>query len=183
MKFELTYDIEKLLLEVIEKEVCSLGMAIECLQANHLKLSGKTSEENLHILSKGLTPYGIKIEDGDRMDLLAQIKSLIKKYVKGDYDRNVSISKMLSEETGYSYSYLSNHFTSQTFTTIENFYVLIRIEKVKELLMDDDRTLSDIAYSLNFSSVPHLSSQFKKVTGLTITQYLKIRNNTINTIN
>lgn len=181
MKFELTYDVDNLVTEVINRTVSSLGIEVESVQGNLIILSENIPDEKVKELSASLNPFGIKIKDGGKMDLLAQIKALIKKYVHGGFNRNISISKMLSEELGYSYSYLSNHFTSQTFTTIENFYVLIRIEKVKELLMDGERTLSDIAYSLNFSSVPHLSSQFKKVTGLTITQYLKIRNNTVKT--
>ncbi len=177
MKLELIYDVDKMLLEVVKRTAGPLGLEVESIQDNTVKVSDDAGD-NLSKLSRELEPYGIIIEQGDKTDLLAQIKILIKKYVKGEYDRNVSISKMLSGELGYSYSYLSNHFTSKTFTTIENFYVLIRIEKVKELLADEKRTLSDIAYRLNFSSVPHLSSQFKKVTGLTVTQYLKYRNNT-----
>ena len=183
MKLELIYDVDKLVLEVVKRTVGSLGLEVESIQENSVKLSGNTGNKELRELAMALEPYGIIIEQGDETDLLVQIKILIKKYVRGEYDRNVSISKMLSEALGYSYSYLSNHFTSRTFMTIENFYVLIRIEKVKELLNDGQNTLSDIAYTLNFSSVSHLSGQFKKVTGLTITQYLKIRNNTIDTVN
>lgn len=183
MKLELIYDVDKIVLEVVKRTVGSLGMEVESIQDNSVKLSGDVGANNLCELSKALEPYGIIIEQREKADLLAQIKILIKKYVRGEYDRNISISKMLSKELGYSYSYLSNHFTSKTFTTIENFYVLIRIEKVKELLAGENRTLSDIAYRLNFSSVPHLSSQFKKVTGLTITQYLKYRNKTESTTN
>jgi AraC-like DNA-binding protein len=182
VKLELTYDIERVLLEVVKRSMDSMEIQVEGIDVDSVTLSKEIEDRELRSLSKRLAPYGIKINTEKPLSLLDQIKALIKKYVRGDYDRNISISKMLSEELGYSYSYLSNHFTSKTFTTIENFYVLIRIEKVKELLMQEDKTLSDIAFSLNFSSVPHLSGQFKKVTGLTITQYLKIRNNTINTI-
>lgn len=183
MKLELTYDIEKVLLEVVKRTVEVLGLEVEFIQDNYVKLSEDVSSERLKEIAKILATYGIIMGQEDKLDLLVQIKSLIKKYVQGDYDKNVPISTMLSQELGYSYSYLSNHFTSKTFTTIENFYILIRIDRVKELLVEEDRTLSDIAYRLNFSSVPHLSSQFKKVTGLTTTQYLKIKKNTINTIN
>lgn len=182
MKFEFTYEVEKVVMEVVKRTMDSMDIPVERIHEDSIILSGEIEDKEMQALSKGLAPYGIKINTGNTLSLLDQIKALIKKYVRGDYDRNISISKMLSEELGYSYSYLSNHFTSKTFTTIENFYVLIRIEKVKELLMQEDKTLSDIAFSLNFSSVPHLSGQFKKVTGLTTTQYLKIRNNTINTI-
>lgn len=182
MKIELTFDIERVVLEVVKRTMDSMHIQVERIHEDSVTLSRQIGDTELQIVSQRLAPYGIKVNAGNTLSLLDQIKALIKKYVRGDYDRNISISKMLSEELGYSYSYLSNHFTSKTFTTIENFYVLIRIEKVKELLVQQDKTLADIAFSLNFSSVPHLSGQFKKVTGLTITQYLKIRNNTINTI-
>ncbi|RRQ50661.1 AraC family transcriptional regulator [Maribacter algicola] len=183
MKFELTYEVDKVVKELVKRTMDSLEIKVERIHEDLVVLSTEIEEKDLKKLSDHLAAYGIKIQRGNSISLLEQIKSLIKRYVHGEYDGNVSISKMLSDELGYSYSYLSNHFTSKTFTTIENFYVLIRIEKVKELLMDEEKTLSDIAYSLNFSSVPHLSAQFKKVTGLTITQYLKIRNNSINTFN
>lgn len=182
MKFELTYDIEKLVLEVMKISIGSMGVEVVGIHENGVILSGEMEDKQLKALSNSLASYGIQISKSNTISLLDQIKALIKKYVCGDYDRNSSLSKILSDELGYSYSYLSNHFTSRTFTTIENFYVLIRIEKVKELLLQKEKTLADIAYSLNFSSVPHLSGQFKKVTGLTITQYVKIRNNTINSM-
>lgn len=181
MKFELTYEVDKVVMEVVKKTMDSLEIQVDRIHEDSVILPRQIEDKDFKKLSNALNSYGIKIQKVNSLPLLEQIKALIKKYVRGEHDRNVPISKMLSEELGYSYSYLSNHFTSKTFTTIENFYVLIRIEKVKELLLDKDNTLSDIAYSLNFSSVPHLSGQFKKVTGLTITQFLKIRDNAITT--
>ncbi|MDC6389001.1 AraC family transcriptional regulator [Maribacter sp. PR1] len=183
MKFEFSYDGKKLVSEVFKRTINSLGMEVKSINEGTIELKGDIDSESSEKLADELAPFGISVNCGESKDLLGQIKSLIKKYVHDESYRDVALSSLLSKGLGFSYSYLSNHFTSKTFTTIENFYILIRIEKVKDLLLHEEKTLSDIAYSLNFSSVPHLSGQFKKVTGLTITQYLKFRNNTINTTN
>ena len=138
-------------------------------------LSEEISEEKLKVLTDKLNDFGIEIKSKDSFDLVNEIKLLIKKMVQNGITKNVKMSDFLSTELGFSYPYLSNQFSIKTYTSIENFYILVRIEKVKEMVLLENAKLSEIAYELNFSSVPHLSNQFKKVTGLTITQYLKFR--------
>lgn len=175
MEYSFIYDPEKLVNEVFQKTMVAAGVDFEILQDGTIKLPENLSDEKLKSISEELEGFGIKIQTKENRDIVEEIKIYIKKMVYEGDIRNVKISESLSNQLGFSYPYLSNLFSSKTFTSIENFYILVRIEKVKELVLLDNTSLSEIAHDLNFSSVPHLSNQFKKVTGLTITQYLKFR--------
>ena len=175
MEYSFIYNPEKLVNEVFQKTMVAAGVDFEILQDGTIKLPENLSNEKLKSISEELEGFGIKIQTKENRDIVEEIKIYIKKMVYEGDIRNVKISESLSNQLGFSYPYLSNLFSSKTFTSIENFYILVRIEKVKELVLLDTTSLSEIAHDLNFSSVPHLSNQFKKVTGLTITQYLKFR--------
>ncbi|SFR51506.1 MULTISPECIES: helix-turn-helix domain-containing protein [Maribacter] len=175
MEYSFIYNPEKLVNEVFQKTMVAAGVDFEILQDGTIKLPENLSDEKLKSISEELEGFGIKIQTKENRDIVEEIKIYIKKMVYEGDIRNVKISESLSNQLGFSYPYLSNLFSSKTFTSIENFYILVRIEKVKELVLLDNTSLSEIAHDLNFSSVPHLSNQFKKVTGLTITQYLKFR--------
>ena len=88
---------------------------------------------------------------------------------------HVNFSDFLSSELNHDYSYLSHLFSMVEGTTIEKYMILQRIEKVKELLVYDELTVNEISYKLGYSSVAHLSRQFKSVTGLTPSHYKKVR--------
>ena len=175
MEYSFIYNPEKLVNEVFQKTMVAAGVDFEILQDGTIKLPENLSDEKLKSISEELEGFGIKIQTKENRDIVEEIKIYIKKMVYEGDIRNVKISESLSNQLGFSYPYLSNLFSSKTFTSIENFYILVRIEKVKELVLLDNTSLSEVAHDLNFSSVPHLSNQFKKVTGLTITQYLKFR--------
>jgi len=175
MEYSFIYNPEKLVNEVFQKTMVAAGVDFEILQDGTIKLPENLSDEKLKSISEELEGFGIKIQTKENRDIVEEIKIYIKKMVYEGDIRNVKISESLSNQLGFSYPYLSNLFSSKTFTSIENFYILVRIEKVKELVLLDNTSLNEIAHDLNFSSVPHLSNQFKKVTGLTITQYLKFR--------
>ncbi|MGJ8716160.1 MAG: helix-turn-helix domain-containing protein [Maribacter stanieri] len=175
MEYSFIYNPEKMVNEVFQKTMVAAGVDFEILQDGTIKLPENLSDEKLKSISEELEGFGIKIQTKENRDIVEEIKIYIKKMVYEGDIRNVKISESLSNQLGFSYPYLSNLFSSKTFTSIENFYILVRIEKVKELVLLDNTSLSEIAHDLNFSSVPHLSNQFKKVTGLTITQYLKFR--------
>ncbi|WP_166638593.1 helix-turn-helix domain-containing protein [Maribacter spongiicola] len=161
--------------EVFRKTMVAVGVDFEMLQDGTIKLPNDLSEEKFAIISSRLEGYGIKIQTKENRDIVEEIKIYIKKMVYEGDIRDVKISELLTNQLGFSYPYLSNLFSSKTFTSIENFYILVRIEKVKDLVLLENTSLGEIAHDLNFSSVPHLSNQFKKVTGLTITQYMKFR--------
>ncbi|WP_299322765.1 AraC family transcriptional regulator [uncultured Maribacter sp.] len=175
MEYSFIYSPEKMVNEVFRRTMFSAEVDFEILQDGTIKLPEDLSDEKLKSIQIELEGFGIKIQTKENRDVVEEIKIYIKKMVYEGDIRNVKMSESLSDKLGFSYPYLSNLFSSKTFTSIENFYILVRIEKVKELVLLENTSLSEIAYDLNFSSVPHLSNQFKKVTGLTITQYLKFR--------
>ncbi|WP_282075854.1 helix-turn-helix domain-containing protein [Maribacter aquivivus] len=175
MEYSFIYNPEKMVNEVFRKTMVAAGVNFEMLQDGTIKLPKDLSDEKLTFISSQLEGFGIKIQTKENRDIVEEIKIYIKKMVYEGDIRNVKISELLSKQLGFSYPYLSNLFSSKTFTSIENFYILVRIEKVKDLVLLENTSLGEIAHDLNFSSVPHLSNQFKKVTGLTITQYIKFR--------
>ncbi|HNB55397.1 MAG TPA: AraC family transcriptional regulator, partial [bacterium] len=120
-----------------------------------------------------LTQNGFELLEDKRAKIVEEIKNQIVIYVqKNDVEnKNIKLSVLLSRTIGRDYSYLSGLFSSVEGITIERFLILQKIEKVKEWLAYDDRTLSEISYKLGYSSVPHLSKQFKQITGLTPTEF------------
>jgi AraC-like DNA-binding protein len=175
MEYSFIYNPEKMVNEVFRKTMVAAGVDFEMLQDGTIKLPEGVSNEKLTSISMELEGFGIKIQTKENRDIVEEIKIYIKKMVYEGDIRNIKISELLTNQLGFSYPYLSNLFSSKTFTSIENFYILVRIEKVKDLVLLENTSLGEIAHDLNFSSVPHLSNQFKKVTGLTITQYIKFR--------
>ncbi|RYG40710.1 MAG: AraC family transcriptional regulator, partial [Chitinophagaceae bacterium] len=107
--------------------------------------------------------------------IIDDIKKLIRDYIAlGIESQQVNFSTFITQKIHYDYSYLSDLFSSIEGKTIEQYFLLQRIEKVKELLVYDQLSLTEISYQTGFSSVHHLSSQFKKLTGLTPTHFKKI---------
>ncbi|TDS12030.1 AraC family transcriptional regulator [Maribacter caenipelagi] len=175
MEYNFIYNPEKMVNEVFRKTMIAAEVDFEMLQDGTFRLPEDVSDEKLKSIQVELEGFGIKVQTKENRDIVEEIKIYIKKMVYEGDIRNVKISELLTNQLGFSYPYLSNLFSSKTFTSIENFYILVRIEKVKDLVLLEHTSLSEIAHDLNFSSVPHLSNQFKKVTGLTITQYIKFR--------
>ena len=114
--------------------------------------------------------------------MVDQIKAIIAEYVDDNSNIKINLSDYLSKKLNYDYSYLSSYFSAMQANTIERFTINLKIEKVKEMLVLDDLTLTQIADKLNYSSVAHLSNQFKKVTGLPASHFKKLRNTRRKTI-
>lgn len=129
-------------------------------------------------IEDALTPLGFELIDDKRAQTIEKIKTIIIELIhKHDSDLKENLSDLLSNELNHDYSYLSNLFSEVEGTTIEKYFIAQKIEKVKELLVYDELTLSEIAYKLNYSSVAYLSNQFKKITGLTPSHFKKIKEN------
>ncbi len=128
------------------------------------KFDGKLRKVGLELLEK---KKGIMIE---------KMKKVMIDYVyKHDSKADVKFSVHLSKEMGLSYTYLANFFSEVEATTIEQYIIALKIERVKELILFEEDTFSEIAYKLNYSSSAHLSSQFKKVTGLTPSHFKALK--------
>jgi AraC family transcriptional regulator len=126
-------------------------------------------------IEAALQKVGFELIDGRVNKLIEEIKQRVMRYLNlGMDNENLKLSSFITQQIPYDYSYLSDLFSSVEGKTIEHYFILQRIEKVKELLVYDQLSLTEISYQTGFSSVHHLSSQFKKVTGLTPSHFKKI---------
>lgn len=128
-------------------------------------------------INKKLKEYGFELLEGKNQQLVEQIKTLLINYVQNleEAEDTPKVSEYLSEKLHQNYSSLSSAFSESEATTIEKYLIHLKIERVKELLSYGELTLSEIAWKLNYSSVAHLSNQFKKITGMSVTDYKKVR--------
>jgi len=142
------------------------------VQMGKVILKNDVPEKQLETLEKNLNGAGFEIIKSRTLQLVEQIKTIIFDYVYNTpVDKSVNFSTLLTSEINLDYNYLSNLFPSVENTTIEHYLINIKIERVKELLVYDEKTLSEIAWEMGYSSIAHLSGQFKKITGFTPTYF------------
>jgi len=157
-------------------ELDKLSIKPLSIELGEVELSEAISEEQKQSLSQGLHTLGFELIDDRKSKVIEKIKNLIVDLVHNkDNDLKTNLSHYLSTSVGHEYSALSNLFSEVEGMTIEQYFISQKIEKVKELLMYNELSLSEIAYQLNYSSVSHLSRQFKKVTGLTPTFFRNLK--------
>ncbi|QNL48551.1 helix-turn-helix domain-containing protein [Olivibacter sp. SDN3] len=135
------------------------------------------SDDELNVLRDKLEEVGFELLDDRKQQLVEKVKNLLIGQIHGSEDivMKINFSAFLQEALRIDYSYLSALFSQTEGITIEQFVILQRIERAKELLIYNEFTLSEIAYKLGYSSVQHLSTQFKKVTGLTPSHFKSIK--------
>jgi len=144
-----------------------------------IHLANELNENQKKSLSDTLKNIGFEIIDSHMSGLIEKIKQYVIQKARFEVEvkeKKINLSNYLSDKLHYEYTHLSSVFSSVEGRTIENFYIEHRIEKAKELLIYGAMTLSEIAYELDYSSTAHLSSQFKKITGLTPSYFKKNRN-------
>jgi AraC-like DNA-binding protein len=140
--------------------------------------------EQLKLLKERLKCADLELMDDKKAQLIEKIKGVIIEMIHYEEELpKVKFSVYLSKKLNHNYTYLANLFSETEGTTIEHFMILHKIEKVKELIMYNDLNLSEIAWKLHYSSVAHLSHQFKKVTGLTPSFFKKLKNQKRKSIN
>jgi AraC-like DNA-binding protein len=164
-------------IKVVQEELVGLGYKIASIELGEVILEEPLSEMDTDRIREKLTQNGFELIDDKKGLIINRIKTLIIEYIHYDREKPdyVNLSDYLAREAGYDYSYLSNLFSSVEGQTIEHYLILQKIEKVKELLVYGEMTLNEISYQLGYSSVQHLSQQFKKITGLTPSHFKKIR--------
>ncbi|HBX45120.1 helix-turn-helix domain-containing protein [Limibacterium fermenti] len=163
---------------VVQNEICKVGIGIKDIQLGEVTLEKELSDEERLVLDARLTELGFVLIDNKKSRIIEKIKNIIIHYIHyGANDTKSNLSNILSTELHHDYSYLSNLFSEEEGTTIEKYSIAQRIEKVKELLVYDELSLSEIAYRLNYSSLGYLSNQFKKVTGVTPSRFKQIKEN------
>jgi YesN/AraC family two-component response regulator len=158
---------------VVEQQLKALHFSYEKVELGEITLQVPPMEEQFNSLKQELHRLGFELLDDRKTALVSKIKSCIIQYVHCEDEAvlNKKISAILAEKLEADYNYLSSLFSSIEGLTIEKYVILQRIERVKELLTYNELSLNEIADRLCYSSVQHLSQQFKKVTGLTPSQY------------
>lgn len=161
---------------VVKNELEKLGFLPMKIILGEVELEKDIDEDEKSIINNHLQTFGFTLIDDKRSRVIEKIKNIIIDLVHHqDIDIKTKLSDMLSSKLHHDYNYLSNLFSEVEGTTIEKYFIAQKIEKVKELLVYDELTLSEIAFRLNYSSVAYLSNQFKKVTGLTPSFFKQIR--------
>jgi len=161
---------------VVKAELKKLGVHYVAVDLGEADIKDDISEQQLAELDIALRKSGLELMDDKKSLLVERIKMVIIELVHYTEDQiKINLSDYLAEKLNHNYTYLSNLFTEVKGTTIEKFYLAHKIEKVKELLVYDELSLTEIAYKLHYSSVAHLSNQFKKITGLTPSHFKQLK--------
>jgi AraC-like DNA-binding protein len=161
---------------VVKTELKKLGLHYTTVELGEAEVGEDLSQEQLEHLNIALKKTGLELMNDNKTILVEKIKTIIIELIHyNDEQIKINLSDYLSEKLNHNYTYLSNLFSEVKGTTIEKFYLSHKIEKVKELLVYDELNLTEIAYKLHYSSVAHLSNQFKKMTGLTPSHFKNLR--------
>ena len=163
---------------VVKTALEDLGIDSIKVELGEIVTREDVSDDEKKKLNHELKKVGLELLEKKQGVLIEKIRKVMVDYVyKSDDKPNIKFSVLLSEELNYSYTYLANFFSEIEATTIEQFIISMKIERAKELILFGDDTLSEIADKLHYSSVAHLSNQFKKVTGLTPTHFKNLKEN------
>jgi AraC family transcriptional regulator len=164
---------------VVRQELDKMQLGYKNIQLGEVELTEQPSNEKINDLNTRLKLLGFELLDDKKSTLVEKIKSSIIHLIHGTEaeELNKKLSVLLSEKLNLDYHYISGLFSSIEGMTIEKYVILQRIEKAKELLMYAELTLSEIADQLGYSSVQHLSQQFKKTTGLTPSHFKSLKKN------
>jgi AraC-like DNA-binding protein len=164
---------------VVQQELEKLDIPYAKIDLGDVEMEKAPAPEKLEVLGKQLHALGFELLDDKKTTLVEKLKTTVIRLIHGNENEtlNTKLSVYLQEALQVDYHYLSTLFSSTEGLTIEKYVILQRIERVKELLQYDEMNLSEIADSLGYSSVQHLSQQFKKVTGLTPTSYRQLKEN------
>lgn len=161
---------------VVKNELEKLGLEYIYVKIGEADVIGNLQSEQIEQLDLALKKSGLELMDNKKSILVEKIKTAIIELVHYTEEQiKVNLSDYLSERLNYDYTYLANLFSEVKGITIEKFYLTHKIEKVKELIVYDELSLSEIAYKMHYSSVAHLSNQFKKITGLTPTHFRNLK--------
>ena len=161
---------------VVKSELEKLGVEYIYVKIGEADVIGNLQPEQLSQLDIELKKSGLQLMDNRKSVLVEKIKNTIIELVHYTEEQiKVNLSDYLSNKLNYDYTYLANLFSEVKGITIEKFYLTHKIEKVKELIVYDELNLSEIAYKMHYSSVAHLSNQFKKITGLTPSHFKTLK--------
>ena len=176
MKLYIKYMVSIRCKMVVKDELKKLGLHYVSVDLGEIEIVEDLSADQREQFKHALRRSGLELMDDNKAILIEKIKNVIVEMVHyTEAPLKINFSDYLAEKLQYDYTYLSNLFSEVVGTTIEHFVIAHKIERVKELIVYDELNLTEISYLLNYSSVAHLSNQFKKVTGLTPSHFKKLR--------
>lgn len=168
---------------MVKEQLQLLGLQHSNIELGTVELKERLTDEQREKLSIALLKSGLELMDDKKMVLIEKIKNVIIELVHyTDELPKMNFSDFLSEKLGYDYTYMANTFSEVKGITIEKYIIEHKIERVKELLLYNELNLTEISYLMNYSSIAHLSNQFKKVTGLTPTFFKNLKDKKRKTI-
>lgn len=168
---------------VVKEELKKLGLHFILVDLGEIEIMEDISDIQRNELKLALLTSGLELMDDKRAVLIEKVKTVIIEMVHySDELPKINYSDYISEKLDYDYTYLSNLFSEVKGITIQQFIIIHKIERVKELLLYNEMNLTEISHKLQYSSVAHLSNQFKKITGLTPSEFKRLKFKHRNTI-
>ncbi len=167
----------------VKDELKKLGLHFIVVDLGEVEIMEKISAEQREVLKVRLHDSGFELMDDRKAVLIEQIKNVIIEMVHHTEETiKINFSVFLSEKLNHDYTYLANLFSEVQGTTIEQFIISHKVERIKELIIYGELNITEIAYKMNYSSVAHLSNQFKKVTGLSPSHFKKLKDKRRNSL-
>jgi len=160
----------------VKEDLKKLGLHFIVVDLGEVEIMENISADQRAALKASLLSSGLELMDDKRSMLIEKIKNVIIEMVHHTHEMiKVNFSDFLSEKMNHDYTYLANLFSEVQGTTIEQFIISHKIERIKELIIYDELNITEIAWKMNYSSVAHLSNQFKKMTGLSPSHFKKLK--------
>ncbi|MBI1937088.1 MAG: helix-turn-helix transcriptional regulator [Ignavibacteriales bacterium] len=167
-------------IRVVKEELEKLSIVIKKISLGEVETESIINKETLEIIREMLEQNGFELIEDKKVKIIEKVKNIIIETIYGNEEFlsvSKNFSKLLEKEIGLDYRYMSTLFSSLESITIEQYIIIQKIERAKEFLKYGELTLSEIAYKLGYSSVQHLSNQFKKITGFSASEFKNITQN------
>lgn len=176
MKLYIKYMVSLRCKMFVKDELKKIGIDCVSVELGMVEIQDDITKEQLEKFRSNLKKGGLELLDNKKQILVEKIKNVIVEMIHyAEEQPKMNDSEYISKKLGYDYTYLSNTFSEVKGTNIQQYIIKHKIERAKELLLYDELTLTEIAWKLHYSSVAHLSNQFKKVTGLTPTYFKELK--------
>lgn len=176
MKLYIKYMVSLRCKMIVKEELKKLGLRYVIVDLGAVEIMEDITKEKRELLKERLLVSGLELLDNKKSILIEKIKNVITEMIHySDELPKTNYSDFISKKLNYDYTYLANIFSEVKGITIQQFIIIHKIERVKELLLYDELNLTEISYKLHYSSVSHLSKQFKKVTGLSPSYYKQLK--------
>lgn len=176
MKLFIKYMVSQRCKMVVKEELKKMGLHYMVVDLGEVEIMETLQDTQWQTLKEALMVSGLELMDDKRTILIEKIIHVIMEMIHGSEDLPVvNYSSHISEKLNYDYTYLSNLFTEIKGITIQQFIILHKIERIKELIIYDEFNITEIAWKMNYSSVAHLSNQFKKITGFSPTHFKQLK--------